>query len=382
MTTPTFNDVAPGEAPAEWSVALHSTEGGSDKLYNVSIVAKSGLWEVNYSNGRRGGTLAYGTKTKAPVAYADARKIATKVLKEKTGGGYLVVGGRQLSAGDSFQAIRVTEKMDTRYRPQLLQPIDRDEVEALLGDPAWIMQIKYDGERRGVLVEGGAASGAARKGYAVGLGDRVAAAVATIGRDADLDGEQVGDVFYCWDVLRVDGLDLRNRKLADRIAILEALAVERAGVVSVVVSYRTPAEKRAAYDKAVADKSEGVVFKRADSTYVADSRADWKKFKFIESLTAIATPNADRRSVALDLVDAEGARVRVGNVTVPANHQIPSEGEVVEVEYRRANRGGSLQEPVYKGRRPDMEWSDCRESQRVYKDYEVDDETEAVSFGM
>jgi bifunctional non-homologous end joining protein LigD len=64
--------------------------------------------------------------------------------------------------------------------------------------------------------------------------------------------------------------------------------------------------------------------------------------------------NAGRRSSALELLDAgTGGWAGVGNVTVPAP------GDVVEVRYLYAYRGGSLYQPVYLGRREDVDAPAC-----------------------
>ncbi|HZZ00926.1 MAG TPA: hypothetical protein VFE36_15300 [Candidatus Baltobacteraceae bacterium] len=46
---------------------------------------------------------------------------------------------------------------------------------------------------------------------------------------------------------------------------------------------------------------------------------------------------------------------------------IPSVGDVVEIRYLYAYRGGSLYQPVYLGKRTDMDQSDCKLSQLKYK---------------
>jgi len=60
----------------------------SDKVYRVSIVPNSGGFCVNFQFGKRGGTLADGTKTRQPVALAAAETIFAKLVAEKRGKGY------------------------------------------------------------------------------------------------------------------------------------------------------------------------------------------------------------------------------------------------------------------------------------------------------
>ena len=57
----------------------------------------------------------------------------------------------------------------------------------------------------------------------------------------------------------------------------------------------------------------------------------------------------------------------VGNVSIPVNHAIPQVGNIIEVRYLYAYPNGSLFQPTYLGERNDLEETDCRETQRVFK---------------
>jgi bifunctional non-homologous end joining protein LigD len=57
----------------------------------------------------------------------------------------------------------------------------------------------------------------------------------------------------------------------------------------------------------------------------------------------------------------------VGNVTIPANHSIPAKGAIVEVRYLYAYPGGSLFQPVYLGKRDDVDMRACTVSQLKFK---------------
>jgi bifunctional non-homologous end joining protein LigD len=92
--------------------------------------------------------------------------------------------------------------------------------------------------------------------------------------------------------------------------------------------------------------------------------------------------NSGRRSVKLGLL---GTRTRpdvikgqpmipVGNVTIPPNHNIPVAGDVVEVEYLYAYKGGSIYQPVYRGKRTDLDINACTTDQLKYKPEGRDDD--------
>jgi bifunctional non-homologous end joining protein LigD len=59
--------------------------------------------------------------------------------------------------------------------------------------------------------------------------------------------------------------------------------------------------------------------------------------------------------------------VPVGNVTIPPNHAVPAAGEIIEVEYLYAYHGGSLYQPVYRGKRTDLDLDACTTVQLKYK---------------
>ncbi len=73
------------------SIALTSlfyAEGHSDKEYHVVIVEVAGGNVVNFRYGRRGASLTVGTKTYAPVDFAQAKKVYDKLVKSKIAKGY------------------------------------------------------------------------------------------------------------------------------------------------------------------------------------------------------------------------------------------------------------------------------------------------------
>lgn len=367
-----------GENPAPYSVTLHNTQAGADKIYKLSIEPAGDLWVVNYANGRRGSTLATGTKTRAPVDWAAARKACNKVLAEKVGGGYLPIDGSELDADGKADAIATDEKRQTGWLPQLLNPVDEPEdIEALICDSDWVSQQKYDGERRFLIVnDAGEVSAANRKGETVPVDAPLREAMEALGVEAVLDGEQIGDRFYCWDILAMGGSDLRERRLEERQDWLEALW-ERAGIgsmgaTSALVMVETAydaAAKRRLIERVSEVGGEGVVFKRLDAPYEPgrpNSGGDWVKHKFWQSLSAVVETVNDKRSVGLALFEFE-SKISVGNVTIPANQEIPVTGDVVEVRYLYAYEEGSLFQPIYLGKRNDIEPSECLASQRVFK---------------
>lgn len=370
-------------APQEERISLYCKNASSDKEYHLQLVAEGDAFMVYYQNGPRGGTLTHGKKTPSPVDYAVAKKKYDAVVKEKTKGGY-----SPGEAGTAFVGTDLEERI-TGLAPQLLNPITEDRAKELISDPAWAMQQKFDGQRRMACRRDGQPLGANRRGLAVPLTVGVAASLDAMKSDGSLevDGEQMGDTLVLFDVLMLDGVDLRNSPYRERLAKMDRLAatLDAAGQKGVVVIQTavTTEEKRALYERMKEEGQEGVVFKRLDSLYVPGrpaSGGDQLKRKFVHQASClVASVHATKRSVGLALLDENGASVPQGNCTIPANYDIPKVGQVVEVQYLYAFRGGSLFQAQYQGVRTDILPPECLTAQLHYKAStdtdEDDDET-------
>jgi len=376
----TFDDIAPSATPEPYSLRLRCTEGGSDKVYALSIDAVGpDLFRLDYANGRYGGTLTSGTKTQNPVSYEEAVKLCVKVAKEKLGKGYEVLDCSRLTPDNAVEAIAVvTNKRDTGYRPQLLNAIEATDLSYYLTDPDWFAQEKLDGERRMVRVDidERLVIGINRKGQEVALplatGDAIFQAVRDMGwRQAVLDGEQIGEVYHAFDVLEIfddNGLtDLRKYEAILRYGRVHDLWTN--GHFKVARTAGTLLAKRELLDAVTAEGGEGVVFKHVNAPYEPgrpSSGGNQMKYKLYNTLTAIVGAVNNQRSVALQLMSGVNL-LDVGNVTVPANQPIPEINDIVEVRYLYAYEGGSLYQPTLLGIRGDMGPGDCLASQRKFK---------------
>lgn len=356
------------------SISLYYKDARSDKEYHLQLVEKDGAYVVNYQNGKRGGTLAEGTKTPAPVDYATAKKAYDKKVKEQLGKGY--------TPGDQAQAYVGTtlEERFTGIVPQLLNSMPEDEVEAKLKDPNWILEEKHDGHRRMLRHETAESTlSINRKGLATGMPEEIAKAFAPLAAFAPLtvDGEMMGASHVIFDVLEMQGVDLRSLSLEKRLEKREELAVAllvangKNSAVGVTYTARTESEKRTLWSWLKANNAEGGVFKRLDSAYVAgrpNSGGNQLKVKFTASATVIVDKvHATKRSVSVYTLDAAGKKVKRGNVTIPVNQDIPGSEDLIEVCYLYAYQGGSLFQPVYRGKRDDIDRDACTCAQLQFK---------------
>lgn len=342
------------------SASLYFREGSSDKVYHAQLEPAGGGFVVNFQYGRRGSTLQSGTKTATPLPLDKAQKVYDKLVAEKKGKGY--------TEGEEGTPYSGTERAGqvSGLAPQLLNPVEEDELQQLLDDPAYLMQEKVDGNRLMVLFDRGEVQGSNRKGLVVPIASSIEAGVKELigGGSALLDGEAVGDIYHIFDLLKIDGEDLRPCGVEERWMRLQVLFGEReGGIVRLVPMSRKPWHKRQRISELQVLRAEGVVFKLWNAPYISGrptSGGNQLKYKFVESATClVAGVNGDKRSVRVQVVDrANNEFVEVGNVTIPSNSDIPRSNDLVEVRYLYAHPGGSLYQPVYRGLRRDKDAAD------------------------
>ena len=350
-------------------VTLYYREGTSDKVYQCQIEPAGDRFVVNFAYGRRGSMLNTGTKTNVPVEFDDARRIYEKLVREKQAKGY--------TAGEDAPRYQHTEKQPSGLLPQLLNSIEEKQVLDLMADDSWCAQEKYDGRRLIVRKEGAAINGINKKGNLVGLPEPLFKVIHQYDADVVIDGESIGDNYHAFDLLVLDGVDIRNWPYRERLAALMNLLF---GVQQTVIKFANTAftteQKLALLNTLKAGRREGIVFKQLHSAYTVgrpNSGGPHLKHKFVATLSAVVARVNRQRSVALQLLGQDGWEA-CGNVTIPANHKIPQPGQVCEIRYLYAFReSGVLYQPVYLGPRDDVDDSECLTSQLKYKAENVED---------
>jgi bifunctional non-homologous end joining protein LigD len=235
---------------------------------------------------------------------------------------------------------------------------------------------EQDGGKRVIIQVGDKITGINRKGLTIALPQPIAESAAAIRSPCILDGEAVGDRYFAFDLIAVNGVDQRTRQYSKRHEALFKLIDEGIGSIEWVETYCREASKRDAFDRLVRERAEGVVFKGADAPYTPGRPASGGpqlKFKFVATGTFIvAGVNAGKRSVRLEVLNA-GQPQYVGNVTVPPNHKMPKRGALAECRYLYCFPNGSLFQPVLVGIRDDLDASACTLTQLKFKPEEEDD---------
>lgn len=359
------------------STSLYYKEGSSDKEYHVQIVgSEEEGYRVNFQYGRVGNKLATGTKTRTSIDLATAQQIFLDLVKEKMAKGYLPKAGEAPAYQDP-----TAKKQSIGVLPQLLNAIDKEEVERYLKDDCCCMQEKKDGVRSMIVKKGKTVTGGNRKGEVTSLPSSVENAVRMACGDADatLDGELVGEVFWLFDMLAIGVHAYADKTYRDRLeGIQEWLGDSFSEHMQLVPTAIGKASKKALYTKCKEENAEGVVFKRLDTPYKAGRPASGGtqvKDKFKASATVrVRALNVDKASFQMEMLKT-GDWVYVGDCTYYPTKYIPKAGDYVEIEYLYAFPEGSLFQPIVgNGARKDVDDGDCLISQLKYKQGSKEDD--------
>lgn len=327
------------------SITLYCTEGSSDKEYHISIEQVDGGYLVNTLHGRRGSALRAGTKTKAPVDMAKAEKAYATLVKSKMSGGYT-----EAESGARYVGTDLEER-DSGLKPMLPSPISRAQLQELHTDNDWAFQEKHDGENRIVILENGTVTGVNRRGLFCSIREEWIAG--EYNERTVIAGEDMGDHFVAFDIFVKDGRDVSKLDLIERHEELCA-TVSPYNWIRISPLAVNAQDKLAMLARIENNQGEGIVAKRIAAAYEGGRSDDHLKFKFQETATFEVIRINDQRSVGLGLYDGDDL-VDLGNVTVPANHDVPEIGNLVEVEYMMRYEGGALMQPKYKGLRTDID---------------------------
>jgi bifunctional non-homologous end joining protein LigD len=355
---------------SERTINFYCDEQGSDKTYQIRLASEGDGWRVLTQWGPRGGRQSQGDKTPGgPVPLAQAEKVMEKEIKARLAKGY------RITDADVPVLVGENAKVDSGLRPQLLNPIERDQIEPYLLDDSWIGQVKFDGERVMVRATRTCVEGINRKGQVRPLPLELVTVIQDLplgDRPTVIDGELIGTYYCAFDLLMHDGEDLCAQTTLQRHARLSALIGPAPNPIHLARCAESTQEKRAMLARAEADGEEGMVLKRKTAPYTPgrpNSGGDALKAKFCETASCrVAAVHGDRRSIALEVIDGTGAWIGVGNCTVPPNQPVPAQAAIVEVRYLYfTGLGGSLVQPVLLHARTDIDAAECHLNQLKFK---------------
>ncbi len=177
--------------------------------------------------------------------------------------------------------------------------------ERIPSGPAWLFEMKFDGYRAQAAISGSDVVVYTRNGHDWTRQFKVIVpALKSLTKGSALiDGEIVAIdkegrsnfsllktgiaaakplKFYAFDLLEMDGQDLRGLPLSDRKERLEQLLGERDVHDVIQFSSHIASYGKRVFEAMCGGGYEGVIAKRADSTYSGDRNASWLKIKCIK----------------------------------------------------------------------------------------------------
>lgn len=366
-----------GEVPVAARADLYCTTPPSNKEYHLTVEEVDGGFVVNYGYGAIGSTLKYGTKTPRPVDRKAAMKVFEALVAEKLAKDYRPrVDGTSVAApAVGYVSPTGMKREEDAVAVALLEPVD--DPEPYIRGTQWVAQPKYDGKRMLLKITGGVVTAQNRRGLTIVCPPLFQAPLRALGQpDIVLDGEAVGDVFYAFDIVRLNAADLRQEPYARRLLTLQSLFAKPGTVIRLAETATSTAEKEDLYKRLKRDRGEGIVFKRTDATYQGRRSADMVKHKFWASVSVLVLARNDtgalleewqgwrirtnkpdgKRSIQAGLLGPKSDPMFVGDVSVPVNYPVPEPGTVAEIRYLYAFPAtNKLFQPQYEGERDDVD---------------------------
>lgn len=279
----------------------------------------------------------------------------------------------------------------TKIRPPKFQQAPVDDVNVYIDDDNWAMQQKVDGMRAQLVANHGdlwirsGGGGPIKSTTATPVAEMIVTWARHAGLDRDdldliIDGEIIakGGV-GTWNIFDIahhrDGDDQlldENEPFIARINHLRTLMGELPSEdwIRVLPTASTPDEKLRLWSQIEAANVEGAVVKRKDALYEWDTRTDnmlkVKRTHTIDCVVLERGPgngrNGEGNWLRLGLNKKNGSLYEVGRCsTIGKPHAEP--GDVVEVKYLYAGKGGRLVQPTHLRTRDDKYPNECTTAQ-------------------
>lgn len=378
------------------TITLHSTVGGSDKLYQLTVVSakEPNTYNLVYANGRRTGTLNPGKtpKNATPLTLDQATSELEHLTQRQTGRGYHELGNCSLCADEQFAVIDPAPSLTLptiNASCQLLTLLPKSDdcrtledflkvCHDLLNDSQYCAEQKFDGIR--MLLYLGADGTVTAYNRTEGVRAISRAVINELQRfrlnaPLMLDGESIGDKFHIFDLLEIQGLDIRHLPFEQRNTQLASL-LNHAPNVTALVPTKTSfsaADKTALLIRMFEEQKEGIVLKKLSAPYRSERAPDQFKVKFVSEATFIVTelrPNG-KNSVTIALLNEVSEIVSTGHVSIrPCIKQVKVD-DLLDVRYLYARRSsGHIVQAVAQRIRTDISREDCTTAQLKYKEGE------------
>jgi bifunctional non-homologous end joining protein LigD len=312
--------------------------------------------------------------------YEEAKRAYDRILREKTGKGYQIA--QTTSNGEAAISVGLpAAKEHSGHVPELLTPIEEPEALRLAQDPSWWFQQKFDGRRLAVQKKNGQYTGVNKLGQIISIDSSLTDSLDLVQAEEFLaDGEITTSYFHLWDLLSVNGMDLRIEPYEIRYVHLTRHFHGVRGALEVCETAMTAKGKITFVKRMHAANAEGFVCKNRYAAYAGGRAGQHFKCKFVTTASFIVGPKPEKkaddghRSIAVYLLDGNKPRF-MGTVGVPDRYPLPRVEQVVEIRYLYCHPGpgGKLMQAKYFGKvRDDIEFTECSVSQLKWKTEDAD----------
>jgi bifunctional non-homologous end joining protein LigD len=438
LTDRTMAQIAGDEGSAEWKSSRPAPRGKVKAAWLADAIARAdskrkaltaesaGVAEQNINKSpRQAARIVAHAKTHAKSASKDA---ASKDTAAKS-------RSKKSFANSASSAVQALAGAEQKPMPTVIHPMLATSVAKAFDNPDWLFEIKWDGYRAVAFIEDGRvrlvsrsqndltaqfpelgslpqfvkAERAILDGEIVALDEQGRSSFSLMqqrtgfhpGKRRLQRREGVPVIYYAFDLLYLDGLDLRRVALDERKQLLQERI--KAGESDVIHFSDHYAEKGLALFEAAKQRGlEGIVAKKRSSAYQEKRSNDWLKIKITQRQECVVggytDPEGSREyfgALVLGLYDPQGRLIHVGQVGTGFDQKSLKEmfarlqplktkqnsfhGEIgglrkvqfvrpelvaeikfAEWTHETAEGGVKLRAPVFMGLRPDKSAEDCR----------------------
>ena len=259
---------------------------------------------------------------------------------------------------------------------QLLTPIDDGtDAAARVLDPNYGVQQKFDGRRILLHVERTSVTAYNREGRPY---DRMSKDILTEAKRFSVfapllfDAEWIREInsLYCFDLIELEGIDLRPNTFIDRIAYLTRAFKHHETTLIHQARTEVEQEGKVALVTQIWDWNlEGIAAKRLDSPYFIGRSPHNYKYKRTHDASFLVIRRNQKASVDLGLFDDNNRLITVGSVQIrDKRFGAVTEGTILDVRYMHAFRNSNqIYQPRMLRIRDDLRPDSCLLSQLRYK---------------
>jgi bifunctional non-homologous end joining protein LigD len=343
LTNRTMEQIAGDKGSAEWKSSRPASRGKVKAAWLADAVARA--------DAKRKALTAEGaeknphfSKTASSGAPAASKDAAPKSRNKKA------------SANSAPSAVKALGGAEEEPMPTVIHPMLATPTAKAFDDPDWLFEIKWDGYRAVAFIEDGRlrlvsrnqndltaqfpelgslpqfvkAERAILDGEIVALDDEGRPSFSLMqqrtgfqpGKRRLARREGVPVIYYAFDLLYLDGLDLRRVALEQRKQLLQDRIKVRIKVGGVIQFSDHYAEKGLALFEAAKERGlEGIVAKKRSSAYQEKRSRDWLKIKITQRQECViggyTDPEGSREyfgALVLGLYDRQGRLIHVGQV--------------------------------------------------------------------